>query len=205
MAVVFVVACTAVPVMPEGAAAAQPSANSQLTRLASDNVDTAGTAGLKPRLGLQTKPMDHGSVFTLGDVLFRSGRADLKPDAVGNLNELVAFLGKYPDRSVAIHGYTDSVGSEKYNQELSERRANSVKAYLAAQGIGSSRLSSSGLGKSDPVADNDSAGGRQQNRRIEVIISSPPAELARGARTAKMLALLAVLESISGTRGQIFP
>jgi outer membrane protein OmpA-like peptidoglycan-associated protein len=126
---------------------------------------------------LQAKPTDHGLVLTLGDVLFTTGRADLKPGATGNLNKLVAFLDKYPDRSVAIQGYTDSVGSEDYNQGLSERRANSVKSYLAGQGIGSTRLSASGKGRSDPVADNDSAAGRQQNRRVEVVISNPPAAL----------------------------
>ena len=67
---------------------------------------------------LQAKPTDRGLVLTLGDVLFTTGRADLKPGATGNLNKLVAFLNKYPDRSVAIQGYTDSVGSEDYNQGL---------------------------------------------------------------------------------------
>ena len=126
---------------------------------------------------LQAKPTDHGLVLTLGDVLFTTGRADLKPGATGNLNKLVAFLDKYPDRNAAIQGYTDSVGSEDYNQGLSERRADSVKSYLTGQGIGSTRLAASGKGRSAPVADNDSAAGRQQNRRVEVIISDPPAAL----------------------------
>jgi outer membrane protein OmpA-like peptidoglycan-associated protein len=126
---------------------------------------------------LQAKPTDRGLVLTLGDVLFTTGRADLKSGATGNLNKLVAFLDKYPDRSVAIQGYTDSVGSEDSNQRLSERRADSVKSYLTGQGIGSIRLSASGKGQSDPVAGNDSAAGRQQNRRVEVIISNPPAAL----------------------------
>jgi outer membrane protein OmpA-like peptidoglycan-associated protein len=121
---------------------------------------------------LQAKETDRGLVLTLGDVLFTTGRADLKPGAAGNLNKLVAFLNKYPDRSVTIRGYTDSVGSEDYNQGLSERRADSVKSYLAEQGISSMRLSASGKGRSNPVADNDSSGGRQQNRRVEVIISN---------------------------------
>jgi outer membrane protein OmpA-like peptidoglycan-associated protein len=126
---------------------------------------------------LQAKPTDRGLVLTLGDVLFMSGRADLQAGAAGNLNKLVAFLNKYPDRTVAIEGYTDSVGSEDFNQGLSERRADSVKSYLTGQGIGSIRLSASGKGKSDPVAGNDSASGRQQNRRVEVIISNPSAVL----------------------------
>jgi outer membrane protein OmpA-like peptidoglycan-associated protein len=126
---------------------------------------------------LQAKPTDRGLVLTLGDVLFTSGKADLKPGATGNLNKLVAFLDKYPDRTVIIQGYTDSVGSQDYNQSLSERRADSVRSYLARQGVSSMRLSASGRGPSDPVADNDSAAGRQQNRRVEVIINNPPAAL----------------------------
>jgi outer membrane protein OmpA-like peptidoglycan-associated protein len=110
-------------------------------------------------------------------VLFESGRADLKTGAPGNLNKLVFFLNKHPDRSVAIEGYTDSVGSEEYNQALSQRRADSVRSYLVRQGIGSGRLTASGMGMSDPVAGNDSAAGRQQNRRVEVIVSNPPAAL----------------------------
>ncbi len=124
---------------------------------------------------LNAKPTDRGLVLTLGDVLFTTGKADLKAGATGNLNKLVAFLDKYPDRTVDIQGYTDSVGTRDYNQSLSERRANSVKSYLAGQGIGSTRLSASGRGPSDPVADNDSAAGRQQNRRVEVVINTPPA------------------------------
>jgi outer membrane protein OmpA-like peptidoglycan-associated protein len=126
---------------------------------------------------LQAKPTDRGLVLTLGDVLFTTGKADLKLGATDNLNKLVAFLDKYPDRSIAIHGYTDSIGSEDYNQGLSERRADSVKSYLTGQGIGSSRITASGKGRSDPVADNDSAAGRQQNRRDEVIIGNPPTAL----------------------------
>ena len=99
---------------------------------------------------LQAKPTDRGLVLTLGDVLFTTGRADLKPGATGNLDKLAAFLNKYPDRSVAIQGYTDSVGTEDFNQRLSERRADSVKSYLTGQGIGSTRLSALGKGRSDP-------------------------------------------------------
>jgi outer membrane protein OmpA-like peptidoglycan-associated protein len=124
---------------------------------------------------LQAKPTDRGLIVTLGDVLFDTGKASLKAGATSNLNKLVTFLNEYSDRTVLIEGYTDSVGSEDYNQGLSERRADSVKSYLAGQGIGSIRLTASGKGESDPVASNDSAAGRQQNRRVEVIISNPPA------------------------------
>ena len=126
---------------------------------------------------LQAKPTDRGLVLTLGDVLFASGKANLLSGATGNLDKLAAFLNKYPDRTVVIEGYTDNVGSEDYNQGLSERRADSVKSYLAGQGIGALRLSALGKGESGAVADNSSATGRQQNRRVEVVISNPAAAL----------------------------
>jgi len=126
---------------------------------------------------LQAKVTDRGLVLTLGDVLFETGRADLKAGAAGNLSKLVAFLTKYPERTVAIEGYTDSIGSDDYNQALSQRRADSVRSYLVRAGIESGRLSATGMGKNDPVAGNDSAIGRQQNRRVAVIIDNPPTAL----------------------------
>ena len=121
---------------------------------------------------LNAKPTDRGMVLTLGDVLFTSGQADLKAGATTNLNKLAMFLTNYPDRNVTIEGYTDSVGSDDYNTGLSQRRADSVKAFLTGQGVGSTRLTAAGKGESNPVAGNDSAAGRQQNRRVEVIISN---------------------------------
>jgi outer membrane protein OmpA-like peptidoglycan-associated protein len=126
---------------------------------------------------LQAKVTDRGLVLTLGDVLFETGRADLKAGAAGNLSKLVAFLTKYPERTVAIEGYTDSIGGDDYNQALSQRRADSVRSYLVRAGIESGRLSATGMGKNDPVAGNDSAIGRQQNRRVAVIINNPPTAL----------------------------
>jgi len=159
----------------EKAAADQARGEADVARTAAASSEQQ-TAELQRQLDeLQAKSTDRGLVVTLGDVLFTTGRADLQAGAVGNLGRLVTFLNKYPNRTVAIEGYTDSVGSEGSNQRLSERRADSVKSYLAAQGIGAIRLSASGKGESDPVADNGSASGRQQNRRVEVIISNPPA------------------------------
>jgi outer membrane protein OmpA-like peptidoglycan-associated protein len=124
---------------------------------------------------LQARPTDRGLVLTLGDALFSSGRAELQPGAGGHLQKLVVFLNRYPNRTVVVEGYTDSVGSVDYNQGLSERRAGAVKSYLIDQGISSIRLTSLGKGASNPVAGNDTASGRQQNRRVEVIISEPAA------------------------------
>ena len=126
---------------------------------------------------LQAKVTDRGLVLTLGDVLFATAKADLSSGASGTLNKLVAFLNKYPDRTVDIQGYTDSVGSEDYNLGLSQRRADSVRSYLVGQGIGSGRLVASGKGMSSPVAGNDTSSGRQQNRRVEVIINNPAAAM----------------------------
>jgi outer membrane protein OmpA-like peptidoglycan-associated protein len=124
---------------------------------------------------MNAKVTERGVVLTLGDVLFTTGKADLKAAATGNLNKLVAFLGRYPDRTVLIEGYTDNVGSDDANQGLSQRRADGVRSYLIGQGVGIRRLTSLGKGESDPVADNTSVEGRQQNRRVEVVISNAPA------------------------------
>lgn len=121
---------------------------------------------------LQARVTERGLVLTLGDVLFTTGQADLKPGAASHLDRLVAFLNKYPTRTVEIDGFTDSVGGVDYNQSLSQRRADAVQSYLRQQGIASSRLTASGKGQSNPVADNASASGRQQNRRVEVVISN---------------------------------
>ena len=186
VAFTLMVACTAVPTRLAGATAVRPELQRQL------DLQKPTEPGLQ-------KPTDPGLVLTLGDVLFTSGRAELQPVAMGNLHQLVNFLDKYPDRRVAIHGYTDSLGSEEYNQGLSERRANSVKAYLADHGIDSTRLSASGMGQSAPVAGNDSGAGRQQNRRVEVIISNPPTAVTQRTRTARMIFMLALFQSVTGS------
>lgn len=123
---------------------------------------------------LQAEVTDRGLVLTLGDVLFTTDSAQLQSGAGNRLNKLVAFLNEYPERLVLIEGHTDSTGSSDYNQGLSRRRSESVKSYLVQQGIGTQRLSTSGVGEDRPVASNDSANGRQQNRRVEIIIENPP-------------------------------
>jgi outer membrane protein OmpA-like peptidoglycan-associated protein len=105
-------------------------------------------------------------------VLFDTGRASLNPGAALKLDRLAAFLNEHPDRRVQIEGFTDSVGSDAYNQDLSERRAEAVKAALAARGIDPSRISTEGYGKAFPVATNSDSGGRQLNRRVEVVIGN---------------------------------
>lgn len=122
---------------------------------------------------LEAQATDRGLVLTLGDVLFATGKSDVKVGATSNLNKLVAFLNKYLDRKVQIEGHTDNVGSHDLNQGLSQRRAESVKAYLVQQGIAATRLTAVGMGETQPLADNASDSGRQQNRRVVAIIENP--------------------------------
>ena len=119
---------------------------------------------------LKAKPTPRGLVLTLGDVLFDTGRAQLNPGSARKLDQLAQFLTEHPERRVQIDGFTDSIGTESYNQDLSQRRADAVRSSLIARGIDSSRIGSQGYGKSFPVADNTDSGGRQLNRRVEVVI-----------------------------------
>jgi outer membrane protein OmpA-like peptidoglycan-associated protein len=119
---------------------------------------------------LKASKTDRGVVVTLGDVLFETGRADLKSGSRQTLDKLTTFLQAYPKRNVQIEGFTDSVGGDDYNQGLSERRADSVRDALTSMGIARDRILTKGLGKGSPVGDNATAAGRQQNRRVEVLI-----------------------------------
>jgi outer membrane protein OmpA-like peptidoglycan-associated protein len=123
---------------------------------------------------LEAEITDRGVVLTLGDVLFETGSSELQGGANSSLNKLVSFLNQYPDRQVQIEGHTDNVGSAEFNRGLSERRADSVRSYLRQQGIASQRLDTAGLGMERPVANNGTAAGRQQNRRVEIVIENPP-------------------------------
>ena len=119
---------------------------------------------------LKAKPTDRGLVLTLGDVLFDTGKADLNPGASRNLDQLVQFLTDHPERRVEIDGYTDSVGTDSFNLDLSQRRADTVKSVLVHRGIDSARIVSRGYGKEFGVASNADSGGRQLNRRVEIVI-----------------------------------
>jgi outer membrane protein OmpA-like peptidoglycan-associated protein len=113
-----------------------------------------------------------GIVLTLGDVLFDSGKSELKPGAARKLDQLAQFLSDHPDRRVEIDGFTDSVGTDAYNESLSQNRADSVRSALLARGIDGTRITTQGYGKEFPVASNADSGGRQLNRRVEVVIGS---------------------------------
>ena len=119
---------------------------------------------------LKGRMTERGIVLTIGDVLFATGTATLSPLADNEINRLAAFMKKYPDRNVLIEGYTDSTGTEGTNLDLSLNRANAVSNKLVAKGISKGRIATKGFGEESPVAGNDTAAGREQNRRVDVII-----------------------------------
>jgi OmpA-OmpF porin, OOP family len=127
---------------------------------------------------LKAKKTDRGLVLTLGDVLFDTGRATLKPGAYATIDRLADALKGAPGRKVMIEGHTDSVGSDEMNQSLSESRAQSVQAALLERGVGSNQIATLGKGESTPVASNDNSAGRQQNRRVEMIFQEDPSRVA---------------------------
>lgn len=127
---------------------------------------------------MEAKKTDRGMVITLGDVLFDTNQAQLKSGGMRNLQKLADFFKQYPQRKVMIEGFTDSTGSNSRNQELSDQRAYSVRTALLGMGIGTDRITSRGYGESYPVAGNDTAAGRQLNRRVEIIVSDDSGNIA---------------------------
>ena len=157
-------------------ARADASAAAAAARDAQDQAAAARYDALTARqqlAELQAKETQRGTVVTLGDVLFETGRAELKPGATRSLDQLAQVLRNDARSIVSIEGHTDSVGSREYNVDLSLRRAESVRAYLTGPGgVSPSRVNVRGLGPDFPVADNASMSGRLQNRRVEVILQN---------------------------------
>lgn len=118
---------------------------------------------------MQARVTARGIVATLGDVLFDSGEASLKSTASINMDKIAKFMRSYPDRLAIVEGHTDNMGDDDYNLDLSRMRAFSVRSALLARGIEGSRITTRNLGEASPIADNNSANGRQKNRRVEVI------------------------------------
>jgi len=117
---------------------------------------------------------DRGIMVTFdSDVLFPLNSSYLTDQAKGEIDKLINLLADYPNASLVVDGHTDATGTEEYNQWLSEKRAESVKNYIADHGIGADRITTNGYGQSKPVAANNTAEGRQQNRRVEVTIVTP--------------------------------
>lgn len=159
----------------QAAASRQQAADAQ--QLAAASQQQAGEADRRSRAleaqmrELNAKQTERGMVITMGDVLFDTGRAELKPGGRRNVERLGGFLKEYPQRKASIEGYTDSTGSSESNQALSGRRADAVMMALLDMGVGRGQLSTHGYGEIHPVAGNDNAGGRQMNRRVEIVLS----------------------------------
>jgi outer membrane protein OmpA-like peptidoglycan-associated protein len=120
---------------------------------------------------LQTRDTARGLIVNMSDVLFDTAKFSLRPEAREKLAKVAGIVAGHPGLILAVEGHTDSVGADDYNQQLSEQRGGSVRDYLMAQGMAGTSVSSKGFGKTQPVASNDTASGRQQNRRVELVIS----------------------------------
>lgn len=120
---------------------------------------------------LQTSETARGLIVNLSDVLFDTGRYTLKPDTKIALAKVAGILLAYPGLKVQVEGYTDSVGGDEYNMKLSQNRADAVRDFLISQGVPPGNITSQGYGKADPVADNSTAAGRAQNRRVNMVVS----------------------------------
>jgi outer membrane protein OmpA-like peptidoglycan-associated protein len=120
---------------------------------------------------LQTRDSARGLIVNMSDVLFDTGRFTLKPGAREKLAKISGILLAHPGLTLQIEGHTDSVGGDEFNQQLSERRADSVRDFLAEQGVAGSSITARGFGKTQPVASNDTPEGRQRNRRVELVVN----------------------------------
>ena len=132
---------------------------------------------------LPTTDTPRGLVVNMGDVLFDTGKSDLRPDAREALAKLSGIVLNYPSLHLTIEGHTDSTGSAEFNQTLSQKRAGAVHDYLISQGLDAGALSAEGLGMENPVADNSTAEGRQKNRRVEIIVSGEVIGTQLGGKT----------------------
>ena len=155
----------------ERAKAEQAAAQHQ-TQAANDQTEQMRER-LKDQLNavLQTRETARGLIVNMSDVLFDFNKYTLKPDAREKLAKVSGILLSYPGLKLQVEGYTDNVGTDDYNQKLSEQRADSVSTYLQTQGVAQTNISAEGYGKSDPVADNATSSGRAENRRVQLVVS----------------------------------
>jgi outer membrane protein OmpA-like peptidoglycan-associated protein len=158
--------------------AQQRAAQAELARRQADEASERAKSLQEELEALKAKPTPRGMVLTLGDVLFDTAQATLKPGAYPTIEKVAEVLKAEPDRRLTIEGHTDSVGEEGYNQELSQRRAAAVRTALLERGVGSEQIIATGKGESFPIASNDNAGGRQQNRRVELIFANDGSQVA---------------------------
>ncbi|MNL12765.1 putative lipoprotein YiaD precursor [compost metagenome] len=131
----------------------------------------------------ETKRTEQGLITKLkSDILFDTGKSDLKPAAVANINELASIMKKYPENVLTIKGYTDDVGSDKVNKPLSEKRAQAVRTQLVASGIPAATVSSVGMGSAEPIDAAKTKEARSKNRRVEIEITVDESKVPQNAK-----------------------
>jgi outer membrane protein OmpA-like peptidoglycan-associated protein len=157
----------------EAERAKQAAADADAQRLQAENDKTKMRAQLLQQLNmiLETRDTARGLIVNMSDVLFDTAKFTLRPGAREKLAKVSGILLSYPGLKIQIEGHTDNVGGDEYNQKLSEQRADSVRDYLTQQGVNTNAVSAVGFGKTRPVTTNDTAAGRQQNRRVELVVS----------------------------------
>jgi outer membrane protein OmpA-like peptidoglycan-associated protein len=160
----------------------------QLSAQQADTDKAAMRAKLSEQLNsiLQTRDSARGLIVSMSDVLFDTGKYSLKPGAREKLAKVAGILLAYPGLNIAVGGYTDNVGGDSMNQTLSENRAGSVRDYLVQQGVASSSVSATGFGNTLPVSSNDNSAGRQQNRRVELLVSGEAIGTQANATTGSL-------------------
>ncbi|MGO4479022.1 OmpA family protein [Massilia sp. 2TAF26] len=164
------------------AAAAQQQAQDAQAQAAAAQQQNAQLAERAARLEailveLHAQKTERGMVVTIGDVLFATDRAELNANGMATVRKLAEVMMQNPDRTVLVEGFTDSTGSHAHNQDLSERRAQSVAQALTSLGVERQRVATRGYGEAYPVASNDSASNRQLNRRVEIVLSNENAPI----------------------------
>jgi outer membrane protein OmpA-like peptidoglycan-associated protein len=161
----------------EAEARAQQARDAQKAAEASAQQATEQTQQIRERLKdqlnqvLQTKESARGLIVNMSDVLFDFNKYTLKAEAREKLAKVSGILLAYPGLKLQVEGYTDNIGSDDYNQKLSEERADGVRDYLESQSVKEANISATGYGKSDPIADNSTSAGRAQNRRVQLVVS----------------------------------
>jgi outer membrane protein OmpA-like peptidoglycan-associated protein len=151
--------------------AAAASSDAQLQQAVHDREELRARLLQQFNLILETRDTARGLVVNMSDVLFDSGKFTLRPQAREKLAKISGIVLAYPSLLLAVEGNTDSVGTEAFNQDLSEKRAEGVRSYLTQQGVPEASTTATGFGKTRPIASNDTSEGRQQNRRVELIVS----------------------------------
>ncbi|PYN46440.1 MAG: flagellar motor protein MotB [Candidatus Rokuibacteriota bacterium] len=145
--------------------------------------EQAKAAALMKELSeLRAQQTDRGLVLTVGDVHFAAGKAEVAPGGQRSVDQLVQFLKTYPRRRVLIEGHTDNTGNEDFNVKLSQQRADAVRSLLVARGIAPERIATRGYGPKYPIVENDTPAGRQQNRRVEVLVLNEAPSADGGTR-----------------------